>query len=73
MHAMVMFSLLPITKKYLPQRKRFLAWFSFLVAFTRIYFGFHFLSDIVFGIFSGYFIGNYMVYLHERGVLWKKV
>ena len=73
MHAMVMFSLLPITKKYLPQRRHFLAWFSYIVAFTRIYFGFHFLSDIVFGAFFGYFIGMYFVDLHERGILWRKV
>ena len=73
MHAMVMFSLLPITKKYLPQRRHFFAWFSGLVAFTRIYFGFHFLSDIVFGAFFGYFTGNYLINLHEKGVLWKKV
>lgn len=73
MHAMVMFSLLPIIKKYLPQKRHFFAWFAYLVAFTRIYFGFHFLSDVVFGAFFGYFIGAYLTDLHERGILWKKV
>ena len=71
-HAMVMFSLLPILRKYLPQKMRFFSLFACLVAFTRIYFGFHFLSDIIFGAFSGYFIGNYLIYLHEKGALWKK-
>lgn len=71
MHAMVAFSLLPIIIKYLPKQKFFWIIFAFLVAFSRIYFGFHFLSDVVFGAFAGYFIGNLLLELHGKGKLWK--
>ena len=63
MHAALAFSLLPILAKYLPKQKYFWIVFAFLVAFSRIYFGFHFLSDVVFGAFAGYFIGNYLLHL----------
>ena len=62
-HSIVVFSLLPILAKYLPKQKYFWIVFAFLVAFSRIYFGFHFLSDVVFGAFAGYFIGNYLLHL----------
>ena len=71
MHAAVVFSLLPILTKYLSKQKLFWIAFSFLVAFTRIYFGFHFLSDVVFGGFFGYFVGSYLLGLYEKGKLWK--
>ena len=72
MHAMVAFSLLPIIIKYLPKQRFFWIIFAFLVAFSRVYFGLHFLSDVVFGMFAGYFIGSYLVGLYEKGKLWKK-
>jgi len=71
MHAMVAFSLLPVIIKYLPKQKFFWIIFAFLVAFSRVYFGFHFLSDVVFGGFLGYFIGNFLLEMHEKGKLWK--
>lgn len=72
MHAMVVFSLLPALIKFLPKQKYFWILFSFLVAFSRIYFGFHFLSDVVFGALFGYFIGYFFVDLYEKKKLWKK-
>lgn len=71
MHAMAAFSLLPVISKYLPKQKLFFIIFSFSVAFSRIYFGFHFLSDVVFGAFAGYLVGNFLLELHEKGKLWK--
>ncbi|MDP3765532.1 MAG: phosphatase PAP2 family protein [Nanoarchaeota archaeon] len=71
MHAMVAFSLLPILTKYMPKQRFFWIIFVFLAAFGRIYFGFHFLSDVVFGALSGYFIGSYLLDLHGKGKLWK--
>ena len=59
MHSMAVFSLLPLLAKYLPKQKFFWAGFAFLVAFSRIYLGFHFLSDVMFGAFAGYFTGIY--------------
>lgn len=61
MHSMVAFSLMVLLTGYLPKQKHFWVCFAFLVAFSRIYFGFHFLSDVVFGAFMGYFVGKYML------------
>ena len=72
MHAMVVFSLLPILMEYLPKQKNFWVLFAFIVSFTRIYFGFHFLSDVVFGAFLGYFVGSYLLSLNRKKKLWFK-
>ena len=72
MHAMVAFSLLPVLIKYLPKQRIFLIIFAFLVGFSRIYFGIHFLSDVVFGAFAGYLIGDCIMKLHEKRKLWSK-
>lgn len=66
MHSMVAFGLLPILIKNLPKQKFFWIAFAFLVAFSRIYFEFHFLSDVVFGALFGYFIGDYLLDLYAR-------
>ncbi len=71
-HSTVAFSLLPLLVKHLPKQKSFWIAFAFLVAFSRVYFRFHFLSDVVFGAFAGFFIGRYLLELYERGKLWKK-
>ncbi|MBI2651703.1 phosphatase PAP2 family protein [Candidatus Woesearchaeota archaeon] len=61
MHAMIVFSALPILNKKFQKLKWVWLAFAFLVAFSRLYFGFHFLSDVVFGAFFGYFIGIFLV------------
>ncbi|MEK6892017.1 MAG: phosphatase PAP2 family protein [Nanoarchaeota archaeon] len=71
MHAMIAFSLLPILLTYLPKQKTFWASFAFLVAFSRIYFDFHYLSDVVFGAVVGYFIGNFLLEFHNKNKLLK--
>lgn len=72
MHSLVAFSLLPLLIKHLQKQKYFWVLFAFLVAFSRIYLGVHFLSDVVFGALAGYFIGYYLLDLQESGKLWKK-
>ena len=65
-HSIVVFSLLPMLTKYLPKQKYFWVVFAVLVAFSRIYFRLHFLSDVVFGAFAGYFIGYYLLNFYEK-------
>ena len=72
MHTMVAFALLPVLIYENSEQKHFWLTFASLVAFSRLYFRFHFLSDVVFGIFAGYFIGITLIYLHEKGKIWKK-
>ena len=66
MHTAVVFAALPLLICFIPKQKTFWIFFAFLVAFTRIYFGFHFLSDVVFGGFFGYILGGFIIDLHLR-------
>ena len=66
MHAMIVFSLLPALFEYLPRQKNFWIFFAFIVSFTRIYFGLHFLSDVIFGAFFGYFLGKFLLNMHKK-------
>ena len=72
MHSMVAFSLLPLLVKYMPRHRYSWIAFAFFVGFSRVFFGFHFLSDVVFGALSGYVIGNYLLELYEKKKLWIK-
>ncbi|MBI1936264.1 phosphatase PAP2 family protein [Candidatus Woesearchaeota archaeon] len=69
MHSMVAFALLPVLNRHIPKAWLFWTGFAFLIAFTRIYFSFHFLSDIFFGALFGYFIGDHLLEMHEKGRL----
>ena len=66
MHSMIAFSLLPLLLAYLPKQKSFWISFVLLVAFSRIYFNFHYLSDVVFGGIIGYFIGKILIDFHQE-------
>ena len=65
-HSMVVFSLLPALIKWLPKQKYYWLAFAFLVAFSRVYFGVHYLSDVAFGAFFGYFLGFYLLLLYKK-------
>src|SRR3989338_3199166 len=56
MHAMVAFAAVPILNREFPKLNWFWIVFALLVSFSRLYTNVHFLSDVVFGAFSGYFI-----------------
>lgn len=66
LHAMAAFSLLPILNKALPRLKLFWLSFAILFAFSRVYLGLHFFSDIIAGAFFGYFIGVFMLYMENK-------
>jgi len=71
MHSMIVFSLLPVLVKYHSKQKFFWVMFAFLVGISRIYLGLHFLSDVIFGALFGYFVGDWLWKLYEKGKLWK--
>ncbi len=54
---MLVFSAIPILSKKFPKLKYWWIVFAGLIGFSRIYFGLHFLSDIIVGGAIGYLIG----------------
>lgn len=64
-HAMLAFCTLPILSKEYPKLKYLWIILAVLIAFSRVYFGLHFLSDVLAGGLIGYFIGWFMLKLEE--------
>lgn len=71
--AMFVFSALPVLDKEFPKLKYVWLVFALLVAFSRVYFGLHYLSDVLAGALIGYLIGAIMVYIEEKKGYGKKV
>jgi undecaprenyl-diphosphatase len=71
--AMLVFSVVPLLNKEF--RKFKYIWFIFacFVAFSRVYFGVHFLSDIMAGAIIGYLIGLITVKIEEKHKFGKKL
>lgn len=57
MHTMVVFAALPLLVKNFPRQRHVWIALAFIVAFSRIYFGVHYASDVLFGAVAGYSIG----------------
>lgn len=70
-HSNSVFSVYPIINKN--YKKLSLIWltFSVLVAFSRIYLGVHYLSDVIFGAIIGLFFGNLVIYLEQKYNIFK--
>lgn len=66
MHAMVAFAALPILNKEFPKIKLVWILFAVMVAINRIYFDYHFFSDVVFGAFAGYLIGVIVIHIEKK-------
>lgn len=72
-HAMLVFCSIPILSKQFPRFKYVWIVFASLVAFSRVYFGLHFLSDIVVGGFIGYLAGAIIVKVEKEYKFGEKV
>jgi undecaprenyl-diphosphatase len=55
--SMLVFCAIPILSEQFPKLKKFWITFAILVAFSRVYFGLHFVSDVLIGGLIGYLIG----------------
>ncbi|OGJ16143.1 hypothetical protein A3K74_02845 [Candidatus Pacearchaeota archaeon RBG_13_33_26] len=60
-HAMFAFCAIPILSEQFPKLKKFWIIFAVLIAFSRVYFGLHFASDVIAGGLIGYLIGLIIV------------
>ncbi len=63
--AVLVFCAIPILSKEFPKFKYAWIIFAVLVAFSRVYFGLHFMSDVIAGGLIGYVIGMFVV-MHEK-------
>lgn len=72
-HAMFAFAALPILLKQFPRLKYFWIILALLVAFSRVYFGLHFLSDVIAGAVLGYLIGWIILKTETRNKFWSKI
>ena len=65
-HAMLAFCIVPILAEQYPKLKKIWIGIAVLIAFSRIYFGLHFLSDVIVGSAAGYLIGLMIVKLEKE-------
>jgi len=72
-HTAIVFCALPIIKKEFTKFWYFWLIFAILVSFSRVYFGVHYFSDILFGAFLGYLIGLLLIKLEEKYSFTKKL
>jgi undecaprenyl-diphosphatase len=64
--AVLVFSAIPILNKEFKKFKYVWVIFAVLVAFSRVYFGVHYFSDVLIGAVIGYGIGYLMVLTEEK-------
>ena len=71
--SMLAFCAIPLLDEQFPKLKKFWISFALLIAFSRIYFGVHFVSDVIFGGVIGYLIGTIVVKLEKENSFGKKI
>jgi undecaprenyl-diphosphatase len=71
--AMLVFSAVPLLNKEFKNFRYIWIIFACFVAFSRVYFGVHYLSDVMAGALIGYLIGVAVVKIEEKYSFGKKV
>jgi len=71
--AMLAFCAIPILSKEFPRLKYFWIIFATLVAFSRVYFGVHFLSDVIAGGAIGYLLGWVVIKTEKNNRFFERI
>lgn len=72
-HTMLAFCILPFISKEFPGLRYLWIFLACLVGFSRIYFGFHFLSDVIAGAAIGYLIGALIIKSEKENRFWENL
>jgi undecaprenyl-diphosphatase len=72
-HAMFVFCAIPILSQQYPKLKKIWIGIAVLIAFSRVYSGLHFVSDVIAGAFLGYVIGILVAKLEKEEKFGEKV
>ena len=70
---MLVFCAIPILSKQFSKLKYLWISFAVLVGFSRIYFGLHFMSDVIAGAAIGYFLGVIIIKFEEKYKFGEKI
>jgi len=71
--AMLVFCAVPLLSKEFPKFRYVWIFLACLVGFSRIYFGFHFLSDVIAGAVIGYLLGAFVIRKENENRLWENI
>mgnify|MGYP001598959106 FL=1 len=72
-HTNAVFSIAPFFSIFF-NKLSYIWWtFAVVVAFSRIYLGMHYLSDVIFSMVLGIFIASLLIYLEDKFSLSKKL
>jgi len=72
-HAMLAFCVVPLLSKEFPKLKYIWLTFACLVALSRVYFGLHFLSDVIVGGLIGYLLGIIVIKIEKENRFGEKI
>ena len=72
LHVSTVFSSIAILDREFPKFKWFWIFFGLFVAFSRMYLGFHYLTDVVAGAILGFSISYILVKIEEKHKLFKR-